>query len=216
MSAEILSSRLLTHEVQPSRPKKRALWPAGAISSGPGRSCFCPPSSFDMFGAMEEYTPSDPEKPEQTSPTASRRGFLPVPAASRRTHLLAAGLLWSLVGIMLAATGVVWTLRSRTPWAPLLLVLAAGLGWGKARWILGRTAERTIRRIESRGDGRCLGGFLSWKSWLVVAAMIGLGRWLRRSSLPLSVRGVTYSAIGLALFLASLRIWAHRAGRVDK
>jgi hypothetical protein len=142
-----------------------------------------------------------------------RKAGIPVPAASRSTHLLAAALMWSLVGLGLLIAGILWILRSGSPWAPPMIVLAGLLGWFKARFVLSRTAERTVRRIEERGDGRCLGGFLSWKSWLLVAGMMLLGRFLRHSSLPLLWRGLIYAAIGAALFLASRRIWAHRKDR---
>jgi hypothetical protein len=138
---------------------------------------------------------------------------MPVPAASRATHLLAAGSMWTLVGLALFTAGTIWIVRSGSTWALPVLVLSVFLGWLKARLVLRRTAERTVRRIEERGDDRCLGGFLSWKSWLLVLCMMLLGRWLRRSSLPILWRGLIYAAIGAALFLASLRIWAHRRRR---
>jgi hypothetical protein len=142
-----------------------------------------------------------------------KKAAWPVPAASRATHLLAAGGMWSLVGLALFTAGTIWILRSGSSWALPILVLAGLLGWVKARYVLRRTAERTVRRIEERGDRRCLGGFLSWKSWLLVLAMMLLGRWLRKSPLPILWRGLIYAAIGAALFLASLRIWAHRRRR---
>jgi hypothetical protein len=132
------------------------------------------------------------------------------PAASRRTHLLAAALLWSLVGAGLLAVGARWALASRSPFVWAVLIVAVVLGWLKARLILDRTARRTIRRIEARGDGRCLGGFLSWKSWLLVFCMIFLGRALRHSSLPLIWRGGIYAAIGTALLVASRLPWQER------
>jgi hypothetical protein len=138
---------------------------------------------------------------------------VPVPVASRTTHLLAAGIMWALVGLVVFVTGTIWIVRSGSPWALPVLALSGFLGYLKSRFILRRTAERTVRRIEERGDDRCLGGFLSWKSWLLVLAMMLLGRWLRKSPLPILWRGLIYAAIGVALSLSSLRIWAHRRRR---
>jgi hypothetical protein len=136
---------------------------------------------------------------------------IPAPIASRRTHLVVAALFWSVVGAALAAAGATWILRSGRGAVPFVLAPAAvALGWLKARLVLYRTAQRVVRRIEARGDDRCIGGFFSWKSWLLVLGMILLGRLLRASPLPVIWRGAIYLAIGAALFLSSLRIWAAR------
>jgi hypothetical protein len=131
----------------------------------------------------------------------------PKPAASRRVHMFAAGLLWTLVGILLAASGTLWVLASGSGLAVPVLILAGAGGAAKARFILRKSARRVAERIERRGDGRCLGGFLSWKSWLLVLAMMGFGRLLRASPLPPLVRGGIYAAVGVALLGASLFLW---------
>ena len=140
-----------------------------------------------------------------TAPRAS--SFL---MASRRTHLLAAAGMWSLVGLALIAVGARWTCELHSGAAALLLLLAAVVGWLKARFVLYSTASRVCQRIQLRGDGRFLGGFLSWPAWCLVLGMIVLGRLLRASPLPVPWRGTIYCAIGTALFLASLRIWEFR------
>lgn len=138
---------------------------------------------------------------------------IPVPVASRRTHILAAGVMWSLAGTGVLAAGCVWIFRSRSPLAIPVLLLAIAAGAAKSRFVLERAARRILLRIEARGDGRCLGGFLAWKSWLLVAAMILLGRLLRASPLPLVARGGLYVAIGSALLIASRALWAGRRDR---
>jgi len=147
-----------------------------------------------------------------TQPRAERTR-IPVPAFSRRAHLLAAGVLWSTVGLGLLGLGASWLLRAPTRWTLQGGVLALCAGWLKSRLVLRRTARRIVRRIEERGDGRCLGGFLSWKSWLLVLGMMLAGWILRHSGLSLYWRGLIYCAIGSALFLSSLTIWTYRARR---
>jgi hypothetical protein len=132
---------------------------------------------------------------------------VPIPAAPLTAHLFAAGLLWSLVGLGLTVTGAHWILTAGHGWAIPALALAVAAGLAKARWVLRKTARRTGERIERRGDGRCIGGFLSWKSWLLVAAMMALGRLLRASPLPPLARGAIYAGIGVALAVASLSLW---------
>jgi hypothetical protein len=142
---------------------------------------------------------------------AERWKGVPVPRASRRSHLLAAAILWTAVGAALFLAGTIW-MSSAGPGRALPAVgVAILLGWIKARYVLNRAAVRIVQRIEDRGDDRCLGGFLSWKSWLLVMAMMVLGRLLRRSPLPLLFRGLIYAAIGAALVLAGTTIWRRRS-----
>ena len=128
---------------------------------------------------------------------------------------MAAAMMWSLAGAGILAAGCSWIFRSGSAASVPVLVLALGTGAAKARFVLDRTARRILTRIESRGDGRCLGGFLSWKSWLLVAAMVLLGRLLRASPLPLIVRGGVYAAIGAALLIASRLLWMKGRGRTS-
>ena len=88
-----------------------------------------------------------------------------------------------------------------------LVLAAAVLGSAKARFVLRRSARRIIDRIRARGDGRCLGGFLSPATWAFVLAMVLLGRLLRAGWLPRTVVGFVYVAVGVALLLASGYIW---------
>ena len=89
-----------------------------------------------------------------------------------------------------------------------LLGLAIVAGALKAHFVLKRTAGRMIERIRVRGDGRCLGGFVSLPTWGFVILMMGLGYLLRHGLLPHTVVGVIYVAVGAALLLASRRIWS--------
>ncbi len=87
---------------------------------------------------------------------------------------------------------------------------AGALGLAKGRWLITPVARRNIRRLVESGDDRCLGGFLSWKSWLFVVVMMALGAGLRRSALPRPVLGVLYGAIGVALLTGSFPFWRAR------
>jgi hypothetical protein len=130
------------------------------------------------------------------------------PAAPARVHLLLAALMWSTVGGVLLVLGAVWTLQVRTPLTMLLLAVAGTGGWLKARFVLEPVARRTVQRIETRGDGRCVGGFLSPQSWAMVAGMMVLGRLLRGGVLSSRVVGLVYVLVGTALMVASRVLWA--------
>jgi hypothetical protein len=134
------------------------------------------------------------------------------PAASARTQLLLAALLWTVVGAMLLFFGVRWSILAEIPYVWLLLALAITAGVFKALFILERTARRTIDRIRERGDGRCIGGFLSIRTWLFVGLMMLTGYLLRHSALPRAIVGLIYAAVGTALLVASRRLWGAWSG----
>ena len=134
------------------------------------------------------------------------------PSAGARSHLLAAALLWTAVGTGLSAAGIIWCLSARKPWVPLALGFCAGVL--KGIFIISKVAARNARRIVSRGDGKCLGGFLSIKTWLLVAAMMGSGMVLRHSGIPRPVLGVIYTAVGTALLAGCLSLWKARAAAI--
>jgi len=132
------------------------------------------------------------------------------PAAPAHVHLLMAALLWSVVGTLLAGFGALWTWGARMAFAPVLASAAVALGIVKSRWVLDRAARRIAARILDRGDGRCVGGFLSVRTWILVVLMAGAGRVLRAGFLPLGVVGLIYLAVGVALLLSSRVIWKAR------
>ncbi len=129
------------------------------------------------------------------------------PAAAVRAHLLLAGLMWTVVGAALVGFGGRWLWQLPTPAAPWLAALALAIGVFKARFVLDRAARTIVDRIRERGDGRCLGGFLSVRSWALVAAMAAGGRFLRGSHVARGLLGVLYIAVGTALLLSSRLAW---------
>lgn len=130
------------------------------------------------------------------------------PRVAGRTQLLLAGALWTIVGGALLGFGTRWTLEAFGR-GPGVLAIALGIAAGlfKGRFVLDKAAASIADRIEARGDGRCAGGFLSWRSWLLVALMSGAGRLLRGGLLPHAVVGPLYAAIGAALLFSSRIAW---------
>jgi hypothetical protein len=132
------------------------------------------------------------------------------PAAKARTHLLMAAGLWTAVGLGLSTLGFIWCFAARIPWPFVLAALGIVAGSLKGRFVLRRLAEKNAARVIRRGDGQCLGGFLSVKTWLLVALMMTSGILLRRSGVPHPILGVLYSAIGTALLAGSIPLWKAR------
>ncbi len=127
-----------------------------------------------------------------------------VPAVPAGVHLVAAALVWSTVGVMLCARGV---LMLRPVHGYLWGVLALAVGTAKALFVLDRTARRNIARIKGFGGKTCIGAVYSWKTWLLVLAMIGGGWLLRHSRLPAELVGSLYVGVGWALLVASRLVW---------
>lgn len=129
------------------------------------------------------------------------------PRGTRRLQLILAGFMWSVVGTGLLSAGVIWTVGEAIEGRKILLLAAAiTVGLLKARFVLDRSALKIADRIARRGEGRCLGGFLSVGSWGLVLAMILLGRILRHF-LPPAVAGVLYCAVGTGLLFSSRIPW---------
>jgi len=145
-----------------------------------------------------------------TPPTLERwKPRAPVPAQLA----LAAGL-WTVVGSLLLLFGARWTLAAAgPPRGTALLALGIAVGILKGRFVLDRTARRIADRIVERGDGRCAGGFLSWRSWLLVAAMSAAGRFLRGVLVPPVVLGPVYAAVGSGLLWSSRIAWRRLGSR---
>ncbi len=129
------------------------------------------------------------------------------PAAPARTHLLLAALMWSAVGGTLGVVGARWAFEVCTTATVWLVTAAVAVGWLKARFALEPAARRIIARIRARGDGRCIGGFLSVPTWSLVAFMAVGGRLLRGGVLSSHLVGLLYVVVGTALLVASRLMW---------
>jgi hypothetical protein len=129
------------------------------------------------------------------------------PGVSRQVRLFLAAAAWTAVGLGLMIAGTRWSLWSESALHPVFLVLAAAVGLTKALVILKHTAHRVISRIQTAGDDRCIGGFFSWRTWVLVLIMITAGTLLRRSDISRGIVGLVYVAVGIALLAASTLSW---------
>jgi len=138
------------------------------------------------------------------------------PAAAASVHLVLAGGLWTAVGAGLAIAGGHWLGQAPGTASSWLAVAAIVVGLAKGRWVLDRAARRIVERIRDRGDDRCVGGFLSLRSWMLVVTMIVAGRVLRGSHVARYLVGALYLAVGTGLMMSSRIMWrawrAIRAG----
>jgi hypothetical protein len=128
------------------------------------------------------------------------------PGAKRRTHLLLTAVMWSVIGILLLTKASYRIVQ--VPEHQIIITIAALiLGTLKSIFILDRSARKSIVRILEFKDGTCLGAVYSFKTWLLVVSMMGIGLVLRNSSLSLSLLCFVYFTIGWALLFSSRLAW---------
>jgi hypothetical protein len=128
------------------------------------------------------------------------------PAAAVFTQLLLAWLMWVMVGSALVGFGTWWLWESAPNAAPWVAAGSLFAGAVKSRLVLDSAARRVVGRIRARGDGRCVGGFLSLRTWGLVVLMMAAGRLLRGTVAHVIV-GPIYLAVGTALCLSSRISW---------
>jgi hypothetical protein len=131
------------------------------------------------------------------------------PAVPKCWLFAVSGVMWSIVGLMMCATGAGWLVHAG---------LVRGAGFGLAglvlavlavRWGFGGIARKNIRRLRRLPDRGCFFAFQAWKSYLLIMIMIVLGITLRHSPIPRNFIAVVYTTIGGALFLSSFHYYRH-------
>lgn len=123
------------------------------------------------------------------------------------TQLLLAALLWTCVGSFLLFRGLSAALKLDLAVQLAICVSAALIGVGKGLKVMRPTAKKGAERIYRRGDGTCVMGFISWKTWLFVIGMAVFGAFLRRAGLPGWLLGIILCGVGSALLIGSWTYW---------
>ena len=127
------------------------------------------------------------------------------PGVAPPVHLFCAALLWSGAGVFLLVRGIVLLTAGDSLW-----LVGAGvlLGFAKSYIVLDRSARRVIIRIRQFGDHTCIGAVYSWKTWLLVLAMVAFGIVIRQVGDGWSVPiGTACVAIGSGLIYSSRLAW---------
>jgi hypothetical protein len=130
------------------------------------------------------------------------------PAVPKYSLMAMAGLLWTTVGLGLCRLGYKWvgllpgTRAVSFGMAGVLLALFA------YRVSFSRIAAKNIERLCRLPAKGCLFAFQTWRSYLIIGLMIGLGLVLRHSQIPKAYLATVYFAVGGALILASLHYYA--------
>jgi hypothetical protein len=129
------------------------------------------------------------------------------PAVSKTWLIVLAGLMWSVVGLMLCRLAYHWLVVIRWRRVVPLELLGIILALTAHKFCFSRIAQKNIARLSLITEKTCLFAFQKWKSYFLIVLMIVLGIALRNLPIPRLYLAVLYTTIGGALFLASLQYY---------
>ncbi len=111
--------------------------------------------------------------------------------------------MWSGVGMLLCTRAYTWLTGVNGYRAVFLEVISLVMAMAVYRFGFSKVAERNIRRLCLLTERTCIFAFQTWKGYIIIGSMIGLGYILRSSTFPKQYLAILYTAIGGALFLSS-------------
>lgn len=130
------------------------------------------------------------------------------PAVPKKWLFALAGILWSLVGLMLCLRAEIWLNHIQLPTALWFALFGLILSVIVYRFGFVKIARKNIERLSFRPDKSCVFAFQAWRSYLIIIFMITLGLVLRHSAFPKPYLAVIYLTIGGALFFSSIHYYA--------
>jgi hypothetical protein len=129
------------------------------------------------------------------------------PGVSKSWLIALAGVMWSLVGLMLCRLAYHWLTVVRWKWVVPLELLGVVLAFMAHQFCFSRIARKNISRLSLLPEKTCIFAFQRWSSYLLVGLMISLGIALRNLPIPRTYLALLYTTIGGALFFASLQYY---------
>lgn len=93
----------------------------------------------------------------------------------------------------------------------LLIVLALCIGYLKGRVILGKSARKGVQRIMNLPNPASLASMYSFKYYIILALMIGLGISIKVLNVPFDLRGFIDTLIGAALINGAMVYFQYAA-----
>ena len=129
------------------------------------------------------------------------------PAVSKTWLIVMAGLMWSVVGLMLCRLAYHWLAIIHWRWIAPLELLGIVLALMAHQLCFSRIAQKNIARLSLLTEKTCIFAFQRWNGYFLVGLMITLGIVLRNLAIPKPHLAVLYTTIGGALFLGSLQYY---------
>jgi uncharacterized protein YacL len=135
------------------------------------------------------------------------------PGLDRQQHLWIASAIWIVVGTGLLTMGTIFWFHF--PYLGFLDnehlgfgSLAIGIGLLKGKFILEKTAARTIDRVDSLTETNPVKSIIQMfggKTISLILSMMGIGVVLRAAGVSFEIRGLIYIAVGTALLWSCQR-----------
>lgn len=130
------------------------------------------------------------------------------PATPLHWLIAAAGFTWSIVGVLMCWQAYEW-LDTFLLRVSLLSGAAGTMGmWAAYYFVFSAIALKNIERLFLFPGKACFFAFQAWKSYLIIAVMVGLGAVLRHSPIPRQYLAALYLTIGGAMLLSSFHYYA--------
>jgi hypothetical protein len=131
------------------------------------------------------------------------------PSVDRRALVLTAGIVWSVVGLVLVLVAVLWLISSHKN---VIIFAAVGVISGAIVYRYGfiKVAKKNLVRVYRQAPGKdkvCMFAFQNARSYAIAAGMMLMGYGLRHLPVPKVYLAPVYSAIGLGLLLSSLEYY---------
>ncbi len=126
------------------------------------------------------------------------------PKVDKKILIMIAGLMWCGVGVMLVLFAESWLALYKGKGLFLFYLSGFLAAMPIHRFGFLKIADKNLNRLIPLTEKKCLFSFITWKSYLIVIVMIGMGITLRHSPIPKQYLSVLYNGIGLALFISGI------------
>jgi hypothetical protein len=129
------------------------------------------------------------------------------PAATKPWLIALAGLMWSVVGILLCRLAYDWLAVVHWEGFASLELFGILMALVVYQLCFSKIARKNITRLSLLTEKTCIFAFQRWKSYALIGVMVTLGITLRSLPIPKPYLAVLYTTIGGALFLASFQYY---------
>lgn len=129
------------------------------------------------------------------------------PAVTNRWLIVLAGATWGIVGLLLCRYSYGWLSPLQFDHAILFALVGAAISIVVHRYGMSKIARKNIDRLVAISGKKCIFGFLTWKSYAIIALMVTMGVTLRHSAVPKDYLSLLYTSMGGALLLGSIQYY---------
>lgn len=119
--------------------------------------------------------------------------------------VLAAGVVWCGVGIMLTSFAAEWLSQYSGKGTVIFYLSGFVAAMPIHHFGFLRLADKNLKRLLPLTEKKCVFSFITIRSYLIIIIMVAMGIALRHSRIPKQYLSILYNGIGLGLFLSGIR-----------